>query len=667
MTAAVRSDNSAGAVSNQDGFAHLAIFYDIGGAVPTFVLDPGIIYCVGSERPSETAFAEIIGASGRSAEFILLKGRSIAPNQLQIAMGAEGWLVTRYGTTPVWLDDEELEIVQSHLVDGESVLKVPGATLTLRTMDQGAAQLTDDDNAEWRVAQDQLHQRVLDEYRAQAGSDSAERSKTNEQMRNDPRFIGILAQMAQDLVERLPAATIASAVSWATRKFLVAKVAGASRVSRAVDNIPSQFIAQQLQLFATRTANELGLSLNRSEVNSDLEIIRRDMRDHFPRALSTLPRGDQLEIAKAFLCGNIWDFIFNLGPVTDLMKLDVVTEIMVVRHDRIFLERSGQLEPYGYAFSDRQQLETLTRRIANEAQRELSASNAMVDFRLPDGSRVNVITSPLSVHGPCITIRKHRGEVAWTLEELVKSGSLSQPMAWFLQSCVRARKNIVISGGTGTGKTTLLNALSAHIQTDQRVVTIEDTAELVLDHEHVVTLQARPANTEGRNEVNIRMLVRNALRMRPDRIIVGECRGGEAVDMLQALNTGHAGSMTTAHANSPEDMLLRMEVMVLQGEPNLPSHAIRQQIASAIDIVVQINRAEGKRRVTAISEVIAYDARTSELIVEPIFTFSASSAEDKRYLFTGRLPGFVDELFRHLPMRSDEGGRRPVKAHEVFL
>lgn len=667
MVSEVRSDSGGDAIPGQDQYAHLAIFYDVGGVVPSFVLDPQVIYCIGSEEPDEAARREIAGASGKHVDFILLKGRSIAPNQLQIAAGDSGWLVTRYGTTPVWLDDEELEVVQSHRVDGESVIKVPGATLTLRTMAADGAQLATDENAEWRNAQDQLHKMVLDEYRAQAGSDAAERSKTNEEMRRDPRFVGILAQMAQDLVERLPAHTIESAVSWATRKFLVAKVAGASRASQAVDNIPSQFIAQQLLLFGTRTATELGLSLERGNVNADLEIVRRDLKTHLARALSNLPRGDQLEIAKAFLCGNIWDFIFNLGPVTDLMKLDVVTEIMVVRHDRIFLERSGKLEPYGYAFTDRQQLETLTRRIANEAQRELSASNAMADFRLKDGSRVNVITSPLSVNGPCITIRKHRGEVNWTLDELVRSGSLSQSMAWFLQCCVKARKNIVISGGTGTGKTTLLNALSAYIQADQRVVTIEDTAELVLEHEHVVTLQGRPANTEGRNEVSIRMLVRNALRMRPDRIIVGECRGGEAVDMLQALNTGHAGSMTTAHANSPEDMLLRMEVMVLQGEPNLPSHAIRQQIASAIDVVVQINRTEGKRRITAISEVIAYDARTSELIVEPVFTYSAKSAENGRYLFTGRLPTFVDELFHHLPMQAEQGEHRPVKPHEVFL
>ena len=349
------------------------------------------------------------------------------------------------------------------------------------------------------------------------------------------------------------------------------------------------------------------------------------------------------------------------------MELDIVTEVMIVGHDRIFIERFGRLEQYPYTFSSEEQLMVLLKRVVNDAGRDVSASQAMVDFRLADGSRVNAIIPPLAVGGPSVTIRRHRKDLRWTLRRLVEEHKISRPMAWFLEAAVVARRSIVVSGGTGSGKTTLLNALSAFIPEGQRVVTIEDTAELALRNRHVVALQSRPATVEGADEVDIRRLLKNALRMRPDRIIVGECRGGEAVDMLQALNTGHAGSMTTAHANGPAEMLSRLEVMVLQGEPNLPIVAIRRQIVDAVDLVVQLRKVEGDKRVTEIAEVVDIHPVTGEILIEPIFRHRPDADGRPGWIFTGRLPSFVEEIDRHRPIAEHgPAAGRPVDLADIF-
>jgi pilus assembly protein CpaF len=269
----------------------------------------------------------------------------------------------------------------------------------------------------------------------------------------------------------------------------------------------------------------------------------------------------------------------------------------------------------------------------------------MADFRMPDGSRVNAVIPPLAVKGACLTIRKFGGKSRLDIGKLVAAGALNAPMCAFLDAAVKARKNIVVSGGTGSGKTTLLNSLSQFIPVGERVVAVEDTSELQLEGIHVVYLQSRPKTAESEKGVTIRDLVRNALRMRPDRIIVGECRGGEAIDMLQAMNTGHAGSMTTAHANTPQDMMTRLEVMVLQGESSLPVTAIRQQIVAAVELVVQLNRLpNGRRAVTEISEVIGIDPDTGLVLVEPIFHLVGRSDGGMAHAFTGYLPSFVSEL-----------------------
>jgi len=640
--------------------ASMTVFYDAGGheSVPV-QLETGRVYSVGSEPPN--------AKHGRG--FVPLIGRNISPVQFTLTPAPDGWTLHRYGATPVWLDDVEIPPATGFPLSRESVVRVPNATITLQFY--GAA-IGDDGHARaeaWRLLQDQIHVALLEAYRDERGALSSSATIDYVELRRDPRFRMLLDRLAKEALGTEPDETINAAVSWALRKNLVGKVAGSRRANRGGrDDSASLFDAPQIGLYADKLAVELELKLDRFLVDEDLDAVNRGFVARFAALIPHVSRGDREEVARAFISRNIWDFIFNFGPVTDLMELDVVTEIMIVRHDQIYLERSGILERYGYAFTSLQQLEVLIRRIANEAGREITESNAMVDFRYRDGSRVNVISTPLSLGGPCVTIRKHRRDIAWNLDRLTENGALSPAMAWFLQTCVVARKNIIISGGTGSGKTTLLNALSAFIPKSQRVVTIEDTAELRLENAHVVSLQTKPATIEGRNEVDIRRLLRNALRMRPDRIIVGECRGGEAVDMLQALNTGHAGSMTTAHANSPEDVLMRLEVMVLQGEPNLPVSAIRRQVASAVDVVVQINRLDGQRRVTEICEVVGIDPVTGNLMTEAIFKLrrAREPGEPDRHMFSGILPSFVEEIDAHRPIAATPAGRMPVQLHEMF-
>jgi len=306
---------------------------------------------------------------------------------------------------------------------------------------------------------------------------------------------------------------------------------------------------------------------------------------------------------RAVLVNEIIQEALGLGPLEDLLNDPEISEIMVNSKDSIFVERRGRLEDSGRSFRSDSQLLLCIERIVAPVGRRIDESSPMVDARLPDGSRVNAIIPPLALKGPCLTIRKF-SKRKLKIEDLINSGSVTEEAAACLLKAVRARKNIVVSGGTGSGKTTLLNVISSFIPSDERIVTIEDSAELSLSQGHVVTLEARPANIEGKGAVTIRDLVRNALRMRPDRIIVGECRGGEAFDMLQAMNTGHAGSLTTLHSNSPRDTLSRIETMVLMAGMELPLRAIRDQAASAVDIIVHQERSkDGRRRITHITEV----------------------------------------------------------------
>jgi pilus assembly protein CpaF len=390
---------------------------------------------------------------------------------------------------------------------------------------------------------------------------------------------------------------------------------------------------------------KLGPELFRQTETEDLsERVLHAVTEQLALDRTPLTREERRQIVR-----EIADDILGYGPLEPLLNDDSVTEVMVNAFDRIYIERSGRIERTQSTFADNAHLLRIIDKIVSQVGRRVDESSPMVDARLPDGSRVNAIIPPLALRGPTLTIRKFARD-PYTMDDLINFGSISPKAAQFLASCVKGKLNILISGGTGTGKTTLLNAMSAFVPGDERIVTIEDAAELQLQQEHVITLESRPPNIEGSGEVRIRELVRNALRMRPDRIIVGEVRGPETLDMLQAMNTGHEGSLTTIHANSPRDALSRLETLVLTAGVDLPLRAIREQTSSAFDLLVQISRlVDGSRRITAVTEVQRMESDVVTL--QDIFIARApdeESAAAGRLLSalscTGLKPTFLEKM-----------------------
>jgi pilus assembly protein CpaF len=392
---------------------------------------------------------------------------------------------------------------------------------------------------------------------------------------------------------------------------------------------------------------KLGPQLFTTQTDEDLsERVLRSVTEQLALDRTPLTRDERRQITR-----EISDDILGYGPIEPFLRDDTVTEVMINGPEAIYIERAGKIEHTGAAFLDDAHLMRIIDKIVSTVGRRVDESSPMVDARLPDGSRVNAIIPPLALKGPTLTIRKFARD-PYTMDDLINFGSISAKAAQFLSACVHGKLNILISGGTGTGKTTTLNAMSAYIPNAERIVTIEDAAELQLQQEHVITLEARPANIEGEGEVRIRELVRNSLRMRPDRIIVGEVRGPETLDMLQAMNTGHEGSLTTIHANSPRDALSRLETLVMTAGVELPHRAIREQIASAFDLLIQISRlVDGSRRVTHISEVLGMESDVITLqdvfLAKPPDEEQASSGTWKLLGpldCTGLKPHFLDTL-----------------------
>src|SRR5579859_1650149 len=398
-----------------------------------------------------------------------------------------------------------------------------------------------------------------------------------------------------------------------------------------------------------RLINELDPKLdlsNQIEVRRQIEELFGKIADEEGLALTRAERVRMLE--------QITDEILGLGPLEPLLRDETITEVMVNGPQQVYIEREGRLELTNVTFQNDEHVMKIIQRIIAPIGRRVDESSPMVDARLADGSRVNAIIPPLSLVGPVITIRKFSA-TPFTVEDMIRFGTATPEMFEFLEACVKARLNIFVSGGTGSGKTTMLNILSSFIPDDERIVTIEDAAELQLRQEHVITLESRPSNIEGKGAIPIRELVRNALRMRPDRIIVGECRSAEALDMLQAMNTGHDGSMSTGHANAPRDMLARLETMVLMAGMDLPLRAIREQIASAVDLIVHQNRLkDGTRKIVNITEVQGMEGEV--IVMQDIFVFEQTGVvEGKiqgRLRPTGIRPKFVEKFDAagiHLP------------------
>ncbi|HNS51328.1 MAG TPA: CpaF family protein [Anaerolineae bacterium] len=378
---------------------------------------------------------------------------------------------------------------------------------------------------------------------------------------------------------------------------------------------------------------------------SNPEEVRRILEQTFNETLTEeqlpLSRAERSELLDLIVAD-----VLGLGAIEPFLRDDTVTEILVNGPNQVYIERDGILEETEVHFRDATDVMRIVERIVSPLGRRVDESSPMVDARLPDGSRVNVILPPLSLVGPCISIRKF-AKAVYSGDDLIRKETVTREMIDLLRSCVKARLNIVISGGTSTGKTTLLNVLSNFLSDNERIVTIEDAAELQLNQRHLVRLEARPPNVEGRGEITIRQLVINALRMRPDRIVVGEVRGGEALDMLQAMNTGHDGSLTTAHSNTPRDTLHRVETMVLMAGMDLPLRAVREQIAAAFDLIVHLDRlVDGNRKVVAISEVQGMEGEI--IVMQDIFRYVQTGVTDGRvegyFTATGVRPKFMEKL-----------------------
>ncbi len=377
------------------------------------------------------------------------------------------------------------------------------------------------------------------------------------------------------------------------------------------------------------------------------EDLRRRVQDQLHAALA-VERAPLSAADKAQLIQDVSDDILGYGPIDRLLNDDEVTEVMVNGPDLVFVERGGKLEKTGASFVDDTHLRRIIDKIVGQVGRRIDEAQPLCDARLPDGSRVNAVIHPLAIGGPFLTIRKFSKD-PYQIDDLIRFGTMNAASARFLQAMVVGRLNIIVAGGTGTGKTTTLNVLSSFIPGDERIVTVEDAKELQLNQEHVLALEARPPNIEGKGQVTIRDLVKNCLRMRPDRIVVGECRAGEALDMLQAMNTGHDGSITTVHANSPRDTLARLETLVLMAGFDLPVRAIREQMASAIDCVVQLTRLrDGTRRITHITEVQGMEGDV--ITTQDVFLFDFGMGVDEHGRFRGHMkatgvrPRFAEKL-----------------------
>ena len=584
---------------------------------------------------------------GRDSDCSVCLGESrfVSRHQFQVDRGESGWqLLVHERATPVNVDNQRVDPGQTSELKPVSQVRIAEFVLTLVQEEQQeapdrAAAIEDID-----ALQRELHTAVLRRLDLRrAGSDRIEADEENLGKINN--FIDELMHL--EFKERVFGAEVTRnrLLTMDYENRLLRSVSGdqnkqGSELLERIDtpglNVALEEAAEE---FVKRLKGRMGLN---DSGDVDYEQIAEDLRSRLPDLIKETPDNIKFYLISRFLKKVICDMVFGLGPLQDLLDTPSITEIMIVSPDQVYVERGGKIFRSNRTFLGDDAVLSVIERIVAPLGRRVDRSQPLVDARLKDGSRVNAVIPPLALKGPCLTIRRfptHR----ITAEDLVKWGSMSDSAYALIEGAVRARKNIIVSGGTGSGKTTLLNVLSSFIPDDERIVTIEDAAELQLDQELLVSLDTRPPNVEGKGAYTIRDLVKNALRMRPDRIIVGECRGGEAFDMLQAMNTGHDGSMTTVHANSSFDVVSRVENMCMMAV-EIPVAAIRRQISQAVDLVVFIRRMKGGRRlITQVTEVIGIHPHTGEVEMRDIMR-SVGRPPNQQLRPSGYMPTFMGDL-----------------------
>jgi pilus assembly protein CpaF len=603
-----------------------------------------------SDRQSVTITGRTVRL-GRSPENdIVLDSPFVASHAVLLERTPTGWECESTCFEGVHFGDHELAEGERISLKGQATLKIYPYTISLDIPNQFEEQFSEIRqrlDAEWSKLVRQIHLTLLQRIDMKLGANvrevSAEELMRIEHLVEDiNREVGLGGPKPSELDYFIAGCCLHSLIL--AKLFDESSQAAASSVwnqklswTRLVSAIPDredefeQLISHINGKFPATENDDLTLRIDAVERN--LWPLWRDLSKQIHTDLIKY-------LVHRFVKKQIKDIVFGYGPLEDLLRSPIISEIMVVDSDHIFVERAGVLENSGRRFVSDDVTLAIIERIVAKVGRRIDKSKPLVDARLIDGSRVNAVIAPLAVSGPCLTIRKFPSR-KMGVQDLVKKGSLTQMVAEFLRACVLCRCNIIISGGTGTGKTTLLNCLSDFIPDRERIVTIEDTAELQLQKEHLVRLETKQENIEGTGAYTIRDLVKNSLRMRPDRIVVGECRGGESLDMLQAMNTGHDGSLTTLHANTSEDVILRLEVMV-QMAAALPIDSIHRQIGSAVNLIVQLNRQRGGRRViTQVTECVGVDPHKGGVVLRDIFTFDV---ETGRLMPTGQLPTFMDRI-----------------------
>jgi len=597
------------------------------------------VYDLRSSRVGEYRLEQSLSIGRDPACDIVLASPYISPRHAELRVQNGEVHVHAVGFNGVFVNDVDVPAGKSRVVQSGEITSVPGYVLHLT----GVAESVEYDELRFEQEFAALKSDVHSELLSSAGLRNVV-SDTN-----DAKVVETLRGKLSELLDR-PQTMSDALVSYIVKRDIQQQVVNAVVRGEVGDagkkglqwSVSAEQIARDK--FVETVIYELGLAKNPGK--GRIADVLKNFAPIFERNKRVLGKNQMVFIAKESIRADIESLVFGLGPLEDLLNLPDITEIMVVGKDRIFIEKGGGLEVTGRSFPSEDGLTVAVNRMVRPIGRTINRSEPIVDARLTDGSRVHIVIPPVAIKGTSVTIRRFR-DTPFSIDDLIKFGTFGPRAVTFLRGCILARKNMVISGGTGSGKTTLLNVLGAQIPFDQRLVVIEDSAELQLPQPNLVNLEARKANLEGEGEISIKDLVRASLRMRPDRIVVGECRGGEALDMLQAMNTGHDGSMTTGHANSPKEMIQRLQVMVMEAGGSMPVSAIRQQIAAAVDVIVQIQRQRDRvRRVTHISEVVGFDMDSEEVVIEDIFNLSSRNGAPPELRFTGYLPTFIEQLLR---------------------